>query len=92
MASSDTWEEQKRQEREQADQDRKDAKQLAEFVNRMSEVLFGYREAAESEILERVRALVDQDKSLGMAKKRRVKKFRTAFEKLIQQIDEFGNP
>lgn len=62
---------------------------LATVVNDISEKLFGYREASEAEILERIDVLVQHEKDIDAGLMAQGRKFRMLVEQLSEAIEEF---
>lgn len=77
--------------REDVDQLEKEVKSLSEFANRMSQLLYGYREASTADMLAKVEELVILDVTMSKTDKKKVKKVKAAFDKLLYEIDEFQN-
>lgn len=62
---------------------------LAEFANRLSEILTGCREAPEEEMLREVRHLKDLERSLICQK--RLIKLKELIDKFQEDLEEFVN-
>lgn len=61
---------------------------LAEFANQMSEVLFGYRECLEEDMLNRARALIDLEKTVKQRKK--LRKIKHVLSTCLEKLNELG--
>lgn len=59
----------------------------AETINRISEILFGYREAPESEIFVRLEHLVEREKSMNLHDAAKGGKLKLAIEALHDALE-----
>ncbi|HRJ09372.1 MAG TPA: hypothetical protein PK490_12180 [Prosthecobacter sp.] len=59
----------------------------AETVNRISQILFGYREAPESEIFTRLEYLVEREKSINLHDAVKGGKLKIAIEALHEALE-----
>jgi hypothetical protein len=59
---------------------------LEEDTNRISQMLFGHREASQKQIFTRIEALVEMERSLDTAQKARGDRIRAALDELTEAL------